>query len=66
MRKTIKILGMSCQHCVATVTKVLCKLGGIKDVDVDLATGIVTFEEVSPVDMELLRTRISEAGYEVG
>jgi copper chaperone len=66
MKRTIKIIGMTCQHCVATVTKVLCKLGGIKNVDVDLETGIATFEEVTPVDMELLRTRIREAGYEVG
>ncbi|MBN2515480.1 MAG: heavy-metal-associated domain-containing protein [Deltaproteobacteria bacterium] len=57
---------MTCQHCVATVYKVLSKLDGIKNIDVDLETGIVTFEEVKPVDMDLLRTRISEAGYEVG
>ena len=66
MKRTIKIIGMTCQQCVATLTRVLCKLGGIKNVDVDLETGTVTFEEVKPVDMDLLRTRISEAGYEVG
>lgn len=66
MKRTIKIIGMTCQHCVATVSKVICKLGGIKNIDIDLETGIVTFEEFNPVDMDLLRTRIREAGYEVG
>jgi copper chaperone len=65
MKRTIKIKGMTCQHCVATVSKVICQLGGIKNIDVDLETGIVTFEEVKPVDMDLMRTLIREAGYEV-
>jgi len=57
---------MTCQHCVATVSKVIYKLGGIKNIDIDLETGIVTFEEVKPVDMNLLRTRIRESGYDSG
>ena len=66
MKRKIKIIGMTCQHCVATVSKVICKLGGIKNIDIDLETGVVTFEEVKPVDMDLLRTRIRDAGYDVG
>ncbi|MGB5233404.1 MAG: cation transporter, partial [Desulfoprunum sp.] len=32
---TIKIKGMSCQHCVAAVTKALSELPGISNVKVD-------------------------------
>jgi copper chaperone len=66
MKRSIKIIGMTCQHCVATVIKVLRNLDGIKNVDVDLDTGTATFEEVTPVDMDLLKAQIREAGYEVG
>ena len=36
---TIKIRGMSCQHCVMAVTKALGGIDGIKDVRVDLEKG---------------------------
>ena len=36
---TIKISGMSCQHCVMAVTKALGGIDGIKDVQVDLQKG---------------------------
>ena len=60
---TIKIEGMSCQHCVASVTKVLNGIEGISDVLVDLAKGEATFTEGKPVDKELLRERITKSGY---
>jgi copper chaperone len=62
---TIKIKGMSCNHCVMAVTKALDEIDGIKDVHVDLAGGTATFEEVSPVDMDAVREKIKMAGYEV-
>jgi copper chaperone len=64
--KTIKIKGMSCQHCVKAVIKALGEIGGIRDITVDLAKGEATFEEVKPIDLELLRERIKKAGYELG
>lgn len=63
---TIKIKGMSCNHCVTTVTKVLDNIKGIKNVKIDLAKGEATFIEENPVDMELIRQQIKKAGYEVG
>ena len=53
--KTIKIKGMSCQHCVKAVTKALGEIDGIEDVQVDLDRGEATFDEVKPVALELLR-----------
>jgi len=64
--KTIKIKGMSCQHCVKAVTKTLSEIDGIKNIQVDLASGEATFDEVKPVDLELLQERIKRAGYELG
>jgi copper chaperone len=63
--KTIKIRGMSCQHCVKAVTKALGEIDGITDVTVDLARGEADFEEAKPVDLELLRERLKKAGFEL-
>ncbi len=64
--KTIKIKGMSCQHCVKTVTKALSEIDGIEAVQVDLNKGEATFEEAAPVALELLQERIKKAGFELG
>ncbi|MFV9691178.1 MAG: heavy-metal-associated domain-containing protein [Desulfobacteria bacterium] len=62
---TIKIKGMSCNHCVMAVTRALNEIEGIENVKVDLAKGEADFDEVKPVDMDLVRKAIRKAGYEV-
>ncbi len=62
---TIKIKGMTCNHCVLAVTKALNEIDGIKNVKVDLAKGEAVFDEGMPIDMDLVRTGIKNAGYEV-
>lgn len=64
--KTIKIKGMSCNHCVMAVTKALNGIEGIKDVKVDLEKGEATFDEARPVDMAIISEQIEKAGYGVG
>lgn len=64
--KTLKIKGMSCQHCVKSVKKTLEEIDGIADVAVDLAKGEASFEETRPVDNDLIREKIKKAGYELG
>ena len=44
MTMEITVKGMSCGHCAAAVTKALGALPGVSQVQVDLATGRVTFE----------------------
>ena len=44
MASILKVKGMSCQHCVMSVTKALNRLEGIKNVQVDLARGEVQFD----------------------
>ena len=63
--KSVRIKGMSCQHCVKAVTKALNEIEGIEGVNVDLSKGEATFSETRPVDMETIKERIKKAGYEV-
>jgi copper chaperone len=62
---TIKITGMSCQHCVMAVTKALSGVDGISNVKVSLEKGEASFDEAKPVDMSVIRERIKKAGFDV-
>lgn len=63
---TIKIKGMSCNHCVMAVTKALGVVDGIRDVKVRLEAGEAVYEETKPVDMAVVKEKIKKAGFEVG
>ncbi|MBN1882570.1 MAG: heavy-metal-associated domain-containing protein [Deltaproteobacteria bacterium] len=63
--KTIKIKGMSCQHCVKAVTGALTNIDGIKNISVSLQNGEAVFDEVGPVDYDEVRRNIEDAGYEL-
>ena len=63
--KNIKIKGMNCQHCVMAVTKAIAALDGVKDVNVDLKSGMATYEEVKAVDPMVVAAAIKMAGYEI-
>ena len=65
MASSIKVKGMSCQHCAMSVTKALGQLEGIKDVQVDLAKGEVRFDNPKEVASSRIEKAISDAGYEV-
>ena len=65
MATTLKVKGMSCQHCVMSVTKALGQLEGIKNVQVDLAKGEVRFDNTKEVPPHRIEKVIEEAGYEV-
>lgn len=63
--KSVKVKGISCQHCVMAVAKALSSLEGIKDVKVDLMSGVATYEETKPIDPKIINEAIKKAGYEV-
>jgi copper chaperone len=63
---TIKVNGMTCNHCVMAVTKALSAVDGVKDVKVSLEKGEAVFEETKPVDMAVVKAKIEKAGFEVG
>ncbi|MEE4354788.1 MAG: cation transporter [Desulfatiglans sp.] len=62
---TIKIKGMSCNHCVMAVTKALNEVEGISNAKVDLEKAEATFDEAGSVDMDIVKEKIQKAGYEV-
>jgi copper chaperone len=64
--KSIKIKGMSCQHCVMAATKALSAIDGIKNVKVDLKSGEASYDETKPVDVKVVADAVKKAGYEVG
>ncbi len=61
----LKVKGMSCQHCVMTVTKVLQSLDGIENIRVDLETGEVQFRNTKAIPTDQVVKAIVEAGYQV-
>ena len=65
MDSVLKVKGMSCQHCVMSVTKALGQLDGIKNVQIDLAKGEVRFDNTKSVASDRIRNAIIDAGYEV-
>lgn len=64
--RTIKVKGMSCQHCAKAVTKALGEIEGVSNVKIDLDKGEASFDEQNPVGTDVLRERITKAGYELG
>lgn len=60
---TIKIKGMSCQHCVGSVSKALEEIAGISNVRIDLAKGEATFD--GSADMQRVKEAITKIGFEV-
>lgn len=65
MTKTITVTGMMCEHCEAHVEKALLKIEGITKVKADHTTNSVQFDCDHPIDTNLLRVAVSEAGYEM-
>ena len=54
------VTGMTCQHCVASVTEEVTELAGVQEVDVDLATG--RLHVVGDVTPEQVQAAVAEAG----
>jgi len=57
------VVGMTCEHCVRSVTEEVSEVSGVEHVDVDLPTGRVTVRGVA--DDAAIRAAVVEAGYEV-
>jgi copper chaperone len=57
------VTGMTCGHCVASVTEEISEIDGVTDVAVDLSTGAVTVTSTRPVSDADVRTAVEEAGY---
>lgn len=60
---TFTATGMTCQHCVASVTKEVSELPHVTSVAVDLPTGKVTVDSDAPLSSEDVIAAIDKAGY---
>ena len=60
----IKIDGMTCEGCVASATKALHTVSGVRSVDVNLARGNARVEHGDEVDENALVAAVTDAGYD--
>jgi copper chaperone len=63
---TIGVHGMSCQGCVASVTRVLKSVPGVADVSVTLKPSVATVSyDADRTSLTALKSAIEDAGYGV-
>lgn len=63
MTKEFTVRDMSCQHCVAAITKEVSGVTGVQNVTIDLNSKHVSVEAGDQVPTETLVAAINEAGY---
>jgi copper chaperone len=61
----ITVKGMSCAHCVAAMTKAMESLPGVSRVQVDLASGRVSYDSAGPIPPADLDRVVKAAGFEL-
>lgn len=62
-KTTWTVTGMTCGHCVASVTEEISEIPGVEDVDVTLETGAVVVTSAAPLTRETVEAAVAEAGY---
>ncbi|HVH22226.1 MAG TPA: heavy-metal-associated domain-containing protein [Pseudonocardia sp.] len=62
---TYTVNGMTCGHCVASVSEEIGEIAGVRDVAVELTTGLVTVTSDGPLDQADVRAAVAEAGYRI-
>ncbi len=64
--QNIHVEGMTCDHCVETVTKAVHSLAGISQVSVDLEKDQVSVDfDENRTDLDAISSKIVEVGFEV-
>lgn len=64
MKKIVKVEGMHCQHCQATVEKALSGLQGVSSAKVDLDKKTATVSLESDVSDDVLMQTVNDAGFQ--
>ncbi|MBA3002834.1 MAG: heavy-metal-associated domain-containing protein [Desulfurivibrio sp.] len=62
---TIHIKGMSCGHCVASVTSALNAVDGLSEVNVSLEKKEATFNQSKDIPLTAIKKAIDAIGFEV-
>ncbi|WP_306231494.1 heavy-metal-associated domain-containing protein [Agrococcus beijingensis] len=64
--QTFEVEGMTCGHCVSSVTEEISGLAGVEGVQVELVVGgrsKVTVNADAPLRLDDVRAAVSDAGY---
>ena len=61
--QTWTVTGMTCQHCVASVTEEVSEIPGVTEVSVDLASGALTVTSDHALLDSAVKDAVEEAGY---
>ena len=59
------VTGMTCAHCVSSVTEEVQEIPGVENVAVVLETGALTVTSSQSLDDDAVRAAVEEAGYQV-
>ena len=63
MTSTYAVAGMTCDHCVRSVTDEVSEVPGVTAVEIELAGGRLTVQ--GDADDAAVRAAVAEAGYQV-
>jgi copper chaperone len=63
--RTFTVTGMTCGHCVASVSEEVQEVPGVEGVDVVLESGTLTVTSSQPVDDAAVKAAVEEAGYQL-
>ena len=58
---TYTVSGMTCGHCVSSVTEEVSEVAGVTDVQVELESGLLTV--TGDADASAVEAAVQEAGY---
>ncbi|HET7386482.1 MAG TPA: heavy metal-associated domain-containing protein [Nocardioidaceae bacterium] len=59
------VRGMTCNHCVASVSEEVGEIPGVTSVEVDLESGRLTVSSDREIAPDAVRTAVEESGYEL-
>lgn len=63
--RSYTVEGMTCSHCVSSVTEEVQEVTGVEYVDVVLETGTLTVTSSQDLDDAAVRAAVAEAGYQM-
>ena len=64
-RIRVNVAGMTCQHCVMSVSEEIGEIDGVSAVDVTLETGAVEVLADREIGRAEIAAAVTEAGYEL-
>ena len=63
--RTYTVTGMTCAHCVSSVTEEVQEISGVDSVDGGLDSGVLTVTSSRTLDDAAVRAAVEEAGYQL-